>query len=487
MQNHIYILTLKSQEANTMKALSLISALLIILFLSSCSSSKQVASYDEVYATTTHARTATSASYDRVNVESAPVGETSAYQGDYLSEEYTDEDFDPEGYYDYEYSSRLKRFHSDSQGFDYYDNYYTNTSNYSDESYGCGNSIYSGCGCYSSSCYGGYSGLSVSLGFGFGWGGFGFGWGYPYYGYGWGYPYYGYGWGYPYYRYGWGYPYYGYGWGYGGSYWNGYWDGYYAGGGSYYNNPYDYNSYYGPRVNRSGPSDGSGRAYRSEGYTSDENLAYAGTDKTARTSRPLVTDPTSHERSTATTGKVKREEPSSQGKTTRQYSSKTRRVDLPAQKYEKPKTYVSPKARTTPSSNEYSTPKARGSSNYANAGTTTRKTYTTKAERRPVNVANSGNSRSSVNSPSRSSGNRTYSSPTRSSGKSYSSPSRSSGKSYSSPSRSSSGGSGRSVGGSSGGGSRSSGGGGASRSGGGGGSRSSGGGGSSSSSSRGSR
>ena len=160
-----------------MKALSFISALLVILFLASCSSSKHASTtYDEVYATTSHATTATSTGYDRVNVESAPVGETSAYQGDYASGEYEDENFDPEGYYDYEYSSRLKRFHSDSQGFDYYDNYYTNTSNYSNDGYCCGSSIYSGCGCYSSSCYGG-SGFSLSLGFGFGWGGYG--WGYP--------------------------------------------------------------------------------------------------------------------------------------------------------------------------------------------------------------------------------------------------------------------------------------------------------------------
>ncbi len=241
-----------------MKALIVFSAFFLILFLASCSSSRQAAvPYDEVYATT-QPKSGTSVNYDRANVQSDPVGETSSYKEGEYSDDYVNEDFDPEGYYDYEYSSRIKRFHETSPGFDYYDNYYTNSSNYDNSTYGYGNSIYSGYGCSSGygGCFGRCSGLSLSLGFGMGWGSFGYGWGYPYYR--WGYPYYR--WGYPYY--GWGYPY--YGWDYYpgyyyGSYWNGYWDGYYAGGGGYYYNPYDYgSSYYGPRTNRGGSSDGTG-------------------------------------------------------------------------------------------------------------------------------------------------------------------------------------------------------------------------------------
>ncbi len=203
-----------------MRALTLITIITISIYLASCSSTYDAsAPYDEVYATS---RESSKSTPETVTVRSQPVESTTSYEGDYYAPEYEEGEFESDEYYDYEYSSRLKRFHNDNPGFDYYSNYYTDNYYYSGDPYYMGSSIYGGYGC---------CGPSVSLSFGFG-----YGWGYPsyytpWYYDPWYYPYYGYGWG-------WGYGYPGY-WGgsywagYNDGYWNGYWDGYYGGGGYY--------------------------------------------------------------------------------------------------------------------------------------------------------------------------------------------------------------------------------------------------------------
>lgn len=145
-------------------------------------------------------------------------------------------DFDNE-YYDYEYTSRIRRFHRPTGRYGYYDDYYTNYYYYNYDPYYYGTSVYVSYGWWYPSPWR----WSV------GWGGYYGGWGWSY---GWGY-------GSPWH---WGY---GGGW-YGSSYWsgynhgymNGYYDGLYASG-NYYNS-YDRNShYYGKRGNTGG-SDGYG-------------------------------------------------------------------------------------------------------------------------------------------------------------------------------------------------------------------------------------
>jgi hypothetical protein len=272
----------KSKEGLIMKTLTVLAAF-FTLFLVSCSSTYNAsAPYDEVYSTN-KSQPATTA--ERVTVVSEPVQQNTGYEGDYYSSgtgtaPQDTTAFDPEGYYDYEYASRLKRFEGQNTGFDYYDSYYTNVYNYNGDPGYYGSSIYDGWGC--GYPYGG--GMSLSLGFGWGWGSFGFG--YPYYGMG--YPYYGFydPWGY--------YPgYYGY---YPGSYWsaytNGYWDGYYG----YPYNPggyypyYDYNGanggYYGHRGTRSGNSNGT---YLSRGNKSgnDPNPAMNASADPSRSSRTV--------------------------------------------------------------------------------------------------------------------------------------------------------------------------------------------------------
>jgi len=516
---------IKSQEGKIMRTLAIFTVI-FSLFLASCSSTYDAsAPYDEVYASSDQPSKAVVTK--EVAVQSQAVESTTAYEGDYYAPEYEEGEFDSEDYYDYEYSAKIKRFHNDNPGFDYYDSYYTNNYYYNNDPYAMSSSIYGGYGCGSP---------SISLSFGFGYG-YGYGYGYPYYGYR---PYYGYS---PYWGYydPWYYPYYGYGYGYGygypgywgSSYWtgynHGYWDGYYGGGGYYpYPDPYPGNgSYYGPRGSRTGSSDGTNRsgdltrgtpsgaidnniksfeqASRGTGMTSNlpantvaagrttsgsgtavkapgttgtglsrnegvnhstasrESTQVVGTESRT-TGKPVYTKPAASTRSSGNTNTGTQAK--SNGNTT---VSPSRRVQ-PEVKYEKPKTYNSPSARTTPSKQEYSSPSTRDSRNYSEKQSpSTRKVYTTTPERKSVSSSNSpsrtsgnsskynssGSSRN-YSSPSRSGSKKSYSSPSSSGSRSYSSPS----KSYSSPSRSSSGGGSRSSGGgSSSGGSRSSGGG----------------------------
>ena len=62
---------------------------------------------------------------------------------DYSQVEYVDE-YSSDDYYDYGYSSRLRRFHSPYSGFGYYHNFYTNSYWYNYNPYNYGVSIYYG-------------------------------------------------------------------------------------------------------------------------------------------------------------------------------------------------------------------------------------------------------------------------------------------------------------------------------------------------------
>ena len=479
MNRNLNISTFKSREGKTMR--SLFALFIATLFLASCSSTYETsAPYDEVYAVGEPGTKVYK--QERVTVSSDPVTESSQYEGDYYSSEYSSEDFDSEGYYDYEYASRIKRFGETSQGFDYYDGYYTDSYQYSGNPNHYGTTIYNGCGagCYTP-CYS-CSRPSVSLSFGLGWGWASSYWGYPY----------GYGWYDPWYRpWYWYRPYYSYyspyRWGgyyspyYGGSYWHGYWDGYYAGGGGYYpGEDYGSNRYYGPRTSVGRSSDGSGfasqRGFRDPGTqntgSSSKDAAISraqrseigsgearkGNEATATRQRPVETrsantrtaerqaaigeaGATRDAGSTQATRKVDvtRERPSTASRTYEKpsasrsdvrtsqrqenvSSSATRRIDLPEQKYNKPKSYTSPKVRTTPSSREYTSPSSKNTRGFSSE---TRKTYVATPERKRVTSSERSSSRSSSFSFPSSSQSRSYSTPSRSNTRSYSAPSRS--------------------------------------------------------------
>ncbi|HOL74958.1 MAG TPA: hypothetical protein PLM87_05000, partial [Bacteroidales bacterium] len=134
-------------------------------------------------------------------------------------------------YYDYSYSSRIRRFYYPELGFGYYDPWYTNIYWYTYDPW--------------------YFGISVYLTYPFWRPGISFYWGYYPFNYytGWYHPYH-YGWGYPGYWYGYNYGYWhGYNHGYWDGFWTGYYDGFY-GSEYYYYNPFDVHSgsvYYGPR------------------------------------------------------------------------------------------------------------------------------------------------------------------------------------------------------------------------------------------------
>jgi hypothetical protein len=185
--------------------------------------------------------------------------------------------FDTDDYYDYSYSSRLRRFHSPNAIVvgGYYDPWYTNMYYYDCNPYNFGTSIYTTYSFFSP----GYTTIMYSRPFGWGCSfGYGTRWGWNPYG-GWNNGWYGYDpfyawnnpwmWNSPYYN-GWNNPYaWNNGWGCGG-YYNGfnqgfaqgYWNGYNQGlMGSNYFNSYDRNSYYYGRrnnVSTSGRFDNSG-------------------------------------------------------------------------------------------------------------------------------------------------------------------------------------------------------------------------------------
>lgn len=155
-------------------------------------------------------------------------------------------------YYDYEYSSRIRRFHRPYGGYGYYDNCYTNYYWYDYNPYNYGVSVYTSYGWWYPRPWGWNVGWS--------WGGWYTSWGWNTMGWGWNRP---------------------YGW-YGSSYWagynHGYNDGFYAG--NYYNS-YDRNSYYyGHRGNTSSGYSGYGKGTRPSGSS------VAGINSIPRTAAP---------------------------------------------------------------------------------------------------------------------------------------------------------------------------------------------------------
>lgn len=165
--------------------------------------------------------------------------------------DYYDKDFNYDDYYDYEYTTRIRRFYNPVYSYGYYDNYYTNSYWYTGNPYNWGTSVYMGYNWWGPSYYSYNYYPSTYWYYNSGWG-WGTGWGCNN---GWGYngfydPWNNYGWGYNNW-YGWNpYPnYYGYWNGYNNGYYNGWYNGYYSGlyDNNYFNS-YDNNSYYyGPR------------------------------------------------------------------------------------------------------------------------------------------------------------------------------------------------------------------------------------------------
>ena len=194
-----------------MKKAALIIFILSFILSGAIAQNDKDAVYDDVYYSASKKK-----KKDKEKVSEPDTSESALPKSSTLQDDYND----------YSYSTRIKRFHNPEQDAGYYDEVYTDPSNYDTNYVAEGSSYYTDAS----------PNVSLSFGVGFGscWGpslSFGYGWGYDpwYWNYGWGYPYNGY---YsPYYSY-WDYPY--YGWGYGGSYWsgyrNGYWDGNYWGG-----------------------------------------------------------------------------------------------------------------------------------------------------------------------------------------------------------------------------------------------------------------
>ncbi len=482
----------------------IIPAILSIIILTGCSSTKSTADYDDVYYSTRTEKKAAKQKSKELNsaqpdyytqndnvttdyyVEDYETGENVTYEEEptYVESEtmqgpdgatnITNNYYGSSGYddyYDYSYSSRINRFYNPYAGFGYYSPYYAGF--YYDPYW------------YMPSFY-----FSMS----WGWGGYGCG--YPYY------------------------PYNNYGYGYNQGYNNGYWDGYYAN--NYYN---DGGSYYGPRTSGYS-SNGTSSSQRGEannisrgnienvysapiasriGNVSNETGGSRNSTAVATSSqkRPSTNNTSTASSENAQSGnrgssvntsvlgaasisaqevKTRNNKPTSEKarytykKPANSNSKKTvyspgEKLNTSAnsvqrnvsQKYQKPassrnENSVNSKRTNTASKNTqvYSRPKSNSNKSY---------TQPTKYNSNRSNTNSSQSAKKTYSQPSRTN-TKSYSTPSRStksyskpsssgSSRSYSSPSRSSGsKSYSSPSRSSSSGGSRSS--SSGGGSRSS-------------------------------
>jgi hypothetical protein len=265
----------------------------VVSLLSSCGSDKMARYNDDIYANPTEER----AERARIAAERKKQEEARAKQEaeeraaelaaqkakDDANPMYKDPSYSDDDYYDYEYSSRIRRFNNPVAGIGYYDNYYTNYYYYNGNPAMYGTSIYSSYNYWGPSYYNYNAWPSSYFGVGFSWGSpnynaynpYGF-YGYnPWYGGGYNNAYWqgynngyangynnGY-WGYPY-GYSYGYPYGGYGYPYGG----------YCNNGWGYYNIYDVNSGYnnpkhvGPRGSHDGGNSG-----RRSNPRSDEGIA----------------------------------------------------------------------------------------------------------------------------------------------------------------------------------------------------------------------
>lgn len=162
--------------------------------------------------------------------------------------------FDPDDYYDYSYTARIRRFHRPYLGFGYFDGFYTNLYWYTYDPWDWGISIYFGYHWWPYYHYYYYP-ATVYIGFYYPWYYY---WWHPYYYYFYDPFFHPYGW----YDYHFGY-WHGYWHGYHHGYWNGYWHGYYdALAYNYYYNSYD-GTYYGPLSDI--PTSGSHRVNSSSG------------------------------------------------------------------------------------------------------------------------------------------------------------------------------------------------------------------------------
>lgn len=438
-----------------MKKVSILIAI-ISLMITACKSTQQLSSTpnDDVYYTSSKSHkpsvSSQSGNFDSPQVMTSPDSSSTIKSG---STTWADD------YNDYAYSSRIKRFNSSGTQKSYFDDTYTNTSNYDTTIYinqDPAVNVYVGAGNSWDNWYG------PSISFGFGWGCGAYGWGYDPWYWGWGYPYYSW----PY----WGG--YGYGYGYWDGYWNGYWDGYYG-----YPPYYDYsynNYYYGPRTALT--SDGGTRVDRNQRTSIPQNAQTVRNDRTvtpeknSRTtqsinnSRSVPAVQTSANRLPSNQEKYRFAKPSSNRQAPAQRSSTAqaqRQQGNPSPKYIRPEvsnqsqravqtqSYASPAYRQPKSSQEYINPRSQNPGISRTPGnTSSSRTNTAPArsnEQRRYSAP--GNTSRTFENPSRSSGNssKSYtpaSTPSRSSERSYSPPSRSSGSgSYSAPARSSGGGS----------------------------------------------
>jgi hypothetical protein len=266
-----------------MKTANLIFGFLVTGILVSCSSSNKVASNsgDDIYynpkaqqttnnSTTTSVDNSTGGYSDYVgDNQNTPESDyyngsnksnsnnnTNAKSADGQTNYGTDPNYNSDDYYDYEYASRIRRFHAPVYSNYYYDDIYTNSYWYDPFPYNVGVSIYSG-GFYGS-----------NWGWNNGWNSWGFnnGWNRRNNWYG-GYDPFGYN------PYAWNSPFNNY---YGGGYNNGYWNGYYDGlyGGNYWNNPYCNGGYF-----NSFDANNTGSIYGHRSSLSANNTGFRGVQK----------------------------------------------------------------------------------------------------------------------------------------------------------------------------------------------------------------
>ena len=363
---------------------------------------------------------------------------TNNYYGDYYESNSGYDD-----YYDYAYSSRIRRFHRPVATFSYYDPFYTNSYWYDYNPYNYGSSIYLG-----------YNWWTPNVSVGFGWG-----WGNTYYDNcwgGWG----GYGYSWPRYRNygyaGWGGGYWngGYNRGYNHGYWNGYRDGRFA---SNYFNSYDNNSYfYGKRsattsngVRRGTVGDTYQRALGERAYKASTNDRLERVNKTRSNAKKAEYGTINSER------RAVRSTPAKVGDTRTIDRDRYGKTTTPTRRTES--TYTKPVPRENVEMKQYGTRRPSTNTKYTQSSEKANKikrpsTYDNSVigtpERRSSNYNNVKSvspsksprtprrSVKSYSTPSKTTPSKSgsYSSPSRST-RSYSSPSRSSG-SYSSPSRS---------------------------------------------------
>ncbi len=464
----------KDKEGNKMKTMKIL-AITLALALAGCSTTSVV--YDDVYysrrgnaaqqatvaqSTQTYTATAVSTnadfdyqSYYQEGV-SSPVYETST-----PSYTKTETVVEPDGttftttetYFDSEYESRFRRFHSGTNNFGYYDSYNAGCFDCSRTSFSMG--------------FGYPFGMGYSMSYGYGWGGYGFYdpfWGDPWYGY--------YGWRRPGWRHGWGWGGYGGYWsGYNHGYWNGYWHGYHDGSyGGWYGDarPGRRNTYYGPRGTYGGGTTVPGTSARGERAGTTEVGSPRGTRTTdvANSNESGVSTRgtavgTRPEQSREQTAITRGERPQTQTRdridrpAERQQESRPaaserinearQRYERPGaapsqqqareQRYQRPQNYTAPNVRQPKSSNEYVRPQAveqnrqsqpqRSPSNVRQSAPAPRQQSASPAPQRSQPAQSSPNVRSQPTQ-------------TRQSSPAMSSPSRSSTPAVSTPSRSSS-------------------------------------------------